>query len=488
MDLPRWIRSPDEVTALARSLSGAGALAIDTEADSLHHYPGKLCLVQIADDRGHAHLVDPLALSTLAPLAPLFADAGLVKIFHAADNDLAYLKRLYGFTVASFFDTSVAARFLGVPALGLEGLLQTYLGEAPGKSRQKDDWSRRPLSAEQEEYALNDVRHLFALREHLLEELRAKGRDAWAEEECAALAALAVPDKAADPDAYLGLKGAKDLDQRGLGGAARAAPGARVARARAGPAAVHDHRPRRASCTSPGSAPTRSRSCSPFAGFTARVAQRAGRAVLEAIARGEALPDDRLPTRRLSPRPARPRGDPAARRGPSRVARPGGARPRARPGRAVSPAAHRSSRPRSAARPGAARALRGSPPLAREALRPRPPEGAVPRRELARYRPDSKFADMPGGAGGEGGGALPAEHAPSRGGCRRRDRATVSMALGFAHAQKTRLRGERPALAPSPALRLFVECLTQALASGLRPSGWHALASPGAGVVVVGWG
>ena len=302
MDLPRWIRSPDDVTALARSLSGAGALAIDTEADSLHHYPGKLCLVQIADDRGHAHLVDPLALSTLAPLAPVFAEPGLVKIFHAADNDLAYLKRLYGFTVASLFDTSVAARFLGVPALGLEGLLQTYLGEAPGKSRQKDDWSRRPLSAEQEEYALNDVRHLFALRERLLEELRAKGRDAWVEEECAALAALAVPGKIADPDAYLGLKGAKDLDQRGWA-VLRELYQAREALALAldrPPFMIigHDVLVHLALVR-----PHALEELLAIPGFTARVAQRAGRAVLEAIARGEALPADRLPTRRLSPRP-----------------------------------------------------------------------------------------------------------------------------------------------------------------------------------------
>src|SRR2546428_1451888 len=215
MDLPRWIRTPAELEALARSLAGAGSLTIDTEADSLHHYPGKLCLVQIADDAGRAHLVDPLALPTLAPLGPLFADPRIVKVFHAADNDLAYLKRLYGFTVVSLFDTGVAARFLGAKALGLDGLLREYLGVEPVKSRQKDDWSRRPLTAEQEAYALNDVLHLFALRQRLLDELRAKGRDAWVEEECAALAALGMLDKAPDPEAYLKLKGAKDLDARG---------------------------------------------------------------------------------------------------------------------------------------------------------------------------------------------------------------------------------------------------------------------------------
>ena len=168
MDLPRWIRTPGELEGLAASVRGAGAVAIDTEADSLHHYPGKLCLVQIADERGRAHLVDPLALPTLAPLGPLCADPGTVKVLHAADNDLAYLKRLYGFTFVSLFDTALAARFLGVRALSLDALLEQYLGVAPVTSRQKDDWSRRPLRPDQEVYALNDVLHLIELRESLL--------------------------------------------------------------------------------------------------------------------------------------------------------------------------------------------------------------------------------------------------------------------------------------------------------------------------------
>src|SRR5215467_2391363 len=215
MDLPRWIRTPGELDALVASLGDAGAIAIDTEADSLHHYPGKLCLVQIADARGRGHLVDPLALPTLEALGPICAAPGIVKVLHAADNDLAYLKRMYGLTFASLFDTALAGRFLGMKALGLDALLEQCLGVVSFKSRQKDDWSRRPLSPEQEAYALNDVLHLFALREALLGALRAQGRAARVEEECAALAAQNVPDRPEDPDAYLKLKGAKDLDRRG---------------------------------------------------------------------------------------------------------------------------------------------------------------------------------------------------------------------------------------------------------------------------------
>jgi ribonuclease D len=216
MPLPLWIRTTDDLRALAGELEGTRALAIDTEADSLHHYPGKLCLVQVADAAGRGHLVDPLAVRDLSPLGPVLADPRTIKVLHAADNDLAYLKRLYGVTVASLFDTAVAARFLGATALGLEGLLTQYLGVTPVKSRQKDDWSRRPLTAEQEAYALDDVLHLIPLRERLLEALGALGREQWVEEECAGLAALLVPEKPADPDAYMKVKGARELDARGL--------------------------------------------------------------------------------------------------------------------------------------------------------------------------------------------------------------------------------------------------------------------------------
>jgi len=146
-DAPRWIRTPEDMGRLAATLARARAVSIDTEADSLHHYPGKLCLVQIATDAGEGHLVDPLLLADLSALGPCLADPGIVKVLHAADNDLAYLKRLHPFTVASIFDTAIAARFLGVTALGLDELLKAFIAVDPGKSRQKDDWSRRPLTA-----------------------------------------------------------------------------------------------------------------------------------------------------------------------------------------------------------------------------------------------------------------------------------------------------------------------------------------------------
>jgi ribonuclease D len=287
---------------LVSQLAGTPALAIDTEADSLHHYPGKLCLVQVADAQGRGHLIDPLALRDLSPLAPVLADPRTLKVLHAADNDLAYLKRLYGVTVASLFDTAVAARFLGSTALGLEGLLTQFLGVTPVKSRQKDDWSRRPLTAEQEAYALDDVLHLILLREKLLEALRALGREQWVEEECAGLAALVVPEKAADPDAYMKIKGARELGPRGLAvlrelHAAREAVALRLDRP---PFMIVGNESlvglaRRL--------PHDAEAILSVPGCTPPVVRRAGAAILEAVARGEALPEADLPVYRPAPRP-----------------------------------------------------------------------------------------------------------------------------------------------------------------------------------------
>ncbi len=203
------------MAATAGTLAAAPEVSLDTEGDSLHHYPERLALVQLATPNG-VWLIDPLALPDLSPLATIFAAPVPVVVVHAGDNDLAHLKRRYSFAFRSIFDTSIAARFLGGTALGLDTLLETWLGVTLPPSRQRDDWSMRPLTGPQVEYAAADVRHLFALRERLTTELRARDRLHWVEEECAALAAQIMPERVVDPDAYLGVKGARELSQRGL--------------------------------------------------------------------------------------------------------------------------------------------------------------------------------------------------------------------------------------------------------------------------------
>jgi ribonuclease D len=194
--------------------------------------------------------------------------------------------------------------------LSLDALLEQCLGVTPVKSRQKDDWSQRPLTAEQEAYALDDVLHLFKLRERLLEALALKGRASWVEQECAALAVLSVPDKVVDPDAYLTLKGAKDLDPRGwaiLRELYQTRETAALAMDRP-PFMVIGHE---ALVALAATRPRTLEAVLAVPGCSPRVAQRMGAAVLDAVARGEAVPEGDLPTRRP---PLRPRPSAATRR------------------------------------------------------------------------------------------------------------------------------------------------------------------------------
>jgi ribonuclease D len=210
-----WIRTPAELQELARELQAAEAVAMDTEADSLHHYPERLCLIQLADPGGRVFFVDPLALDSLEPLHPLVASSNTVKVLHSAENDLVHLKRRLGFSVAAVFDTMLAARFLGLRELGLDVLLERYLGLRPEKSQQKTNWARRPLSPAQESYAADDVRHLIDLRLRLTAELVAAGREAWLTEECQAVAASPAPEPPSSEDGYRRVAGASRLDPRG---------------------------------------------------------------------------------------------------------------------------------------------------------------------------------------------------------------------------------------------------------------------------------
>jgi ribonuclease D len=250
-------------------------------------------------------LVDPLALTNLAPLASVFAGERPVVVMHAGDNDLAHLKRRYGFAVRSIFDTAVAARLLGCPALGLDTLLERWLGVTLPPSRQRDDWSARPLTPAQLEYAAADVRHLFALKARLTDELRAMGRLAWAEEECAALAAQVVPERALDPEAFLGVKGARELSPRGLA-SLRELWALRESLARAADRPPFKILSEEILLGIARQAPRDTTTLAAVPGVTPRVLGRWGRELLAAVDRAESLTETALPQWPHRPRPRMP--------------------------------------------------------------------------------------------------------------------------------------------------------------------------------------
>ena len=215
MSASPWLRTSEEVASVLGSWSGP-ALALDSESDSLHHHKEKVCLVQVADGTGHAWLIDPLQRPDLSPLGRLVADPSVVKVLHGADYDVVTMKRDFGFTFANLFDTMIAARCLGLPAVGLQALALAELGVTLTKDSQRDDWSVRPLTARQQAYALADVHHLLALYEKLLARLVETGRLSWVQEECEAVTAL-PPSRRRQSDDFLGVKGARRLSPRQLG-------------------------------------------------------------------------------------------------------------------------------------------------------------------------------------------------------------------------------------------------------------------------------
>ena len=288
-----------------RALSVAPAIALDTEGDSLHHYPERLSLIQIGVPDGGVWLIDPLALPDLDPLAPLFVEPSRLLLLHAGDNDLVHLKRRWSFKFASVFDTAIAGRFLGGRALGLDVLLETYLGVTLPPSRQKDDWSKRPLTTAQMLYAAADVQHLFSLRARLSEELEKIGRLSWVDEECAALAAQPAPERSVDPDAYLGVKGARDLPPRGLA-IMRELWDLRERLARSADRPPFKVLGEDVLLRVAQTVPTDSATLGTLAGVTPRVLERWGHAILGAVEQAQALPDSALPTIPRRPRPVIP--------------------------------------------------------------------------------------------------------------------------------------------------------------------------------------
>jgi ribonuclease D len=204
------IDTADALATFATSAGRASALSLDTEFMREKTYRAELCLVQVADGNS-AVCIDPLAIPDLSALVPLLTAPGSVKIMHAARQDLEVLFPAVGL-VQPVFDTQIAAALAGHPAqVGYAELVRRLLGVELSKAHTRADWSRRPLSAAEQEYALDDVRHLAPLRDSLLDTLRERGRLAWLEEE---LATLGNADalRVAPEDAWKKVKGLPTLD------------------------------------------------------------------------------------------------------------------------------------------------------------------------------------------------------------------------------------------------------------------------------------
>jgi ribonuclease D len=211
---PIWVDTPDELARTVARLQAEPVIAVDTESNSFYVYHEQVCLIQLSIP-DQDFLVDPLVLSDLSLLGPIFADPAIEKVFHAAEYDVMCLKRDFGFQFANLFDTMIAARILGWRRYGLGPILEERFGVRQDKRLQRADWGQRPLSPEQLRYAALDTHYLLPLRDILRAGLRSRRRETEAEEAFAALPALEWNRHGFNSHGFWRIKGAHDLAPSG---------------------------------------------------------------------------------------------------------------------------------------------------------------------------------------------------------------------------------------------------------------------------------
>jgi len=182
-----WIDRDDELPELARALQTQAWIGVDTEFLRERTFFPKLCLLQLAAG-GRIWCVDTLRIGSLDPLMPALTAAVARKVIHAARQDLEAVYLSAKRVMTPVFDTQIAAGCIGLkPQVGYAELVKTLLDVTVPKGQTRTDWSKRPLTREQLEYAADDVLYLGDVASHLLLRLRELGREHWVSEDCLAL-------------------------------------------------------------------------------------------------------------------------------------------------------------------------------------------------------------------------------------------------------------------------------------------------------------
>jgi len=230
------IATSAQLGKLLEKIARVDRVAVDTEADSLHCYREKLCLLQISlpvrevvagigdagpewrgPNAGREHrsrpqrdyVVDPLANVDLEPLCAALERKEIV--LHGADFDLRLLRRGLNFSARRIFDTVIAARLLGIREFSLAALVKRYFGVELGKGSQKANWGRRPLSARMIEYAINDTHYLLLLADCLESQLRERDQLDWLRQSCQRAIEQAAVERVRDEDELWRIRGSASL-------------------------------------------------------------------------------------------------------------------------------------------------------------------------------------------------------------------------------------------------------------------------------------
>lgn len=288
----RLVEHTGQLKDVCRTLAAEQELALDLEADSLHHYREKVCLLQISNRRD-TWLIDPLVVDDLSPLGELLADPARLTVLHGGDYDIRSLHRDFGIEVARMFDTMIAAQFCGVQEFGLAALLRENFAIELDKRYQKADWSKRPLTPEMADYAAHDTAHLLQLADLLQGRLEQLHRTAWVAEECALVAANRMVQKGEGP-LFVHCKGAGKLKPRNL------AILEELLQFRDGQARELDRPafkviPTESLIVLAERAPRSVQDMNSVPGLTPKLLKRFSGLLLEAVRRGQAMPDERLP-------------------------------------------------------------------------------------------------------------------------------------------------------------------------------------------------
>lgn len=213
---PIYVSTDTELEQAVSRCADSSVIALDTEFARFNTYYPMVGLVQIATQQ-HCFLIDPLAISNLAPLAELLSRSDLLKVVHAGSEDMEVFQYALGITPAPVFDTQIATAALGVGfSMSYQRLVAHYLSIDVPKEETRSDWLRRPLTASQLQYAALDVVYLYRVYFDQLRQLKHLDRDKWVLEESAKLNKL-LPIAIDPAESYLKGKGLHVLNRRQLG-------------------------------------------------------------------------------------------------------------------------------------------------------------------------------------------------------------------------------------------------------------------------------
>jgi ribonuclease D len=289
---PLWIDTAKDFDRFLASAAAVREIALDTEGASFHRFVDRIYLLQLST-RDATAVIDPLAVGRPERLRSLLEDERTEKVLHDADYDLRLLHQDYGWHARNIFDTRIAAQLLGLTAFGLAALLDKYFGVRLDKKHQRADWSMRPLTPGMLDYAAQDTMYLLELRDRMSEALERAGRWEWALEEFRRLEGTRW--EAEEPGAaFFRVKGARDLSRRELARLRelvqwRDSIAAELDRAtfRVAGNEVLLEAARRAPRTIP--------ELLEIKGVPRALAERRGRELLDALKRGDAVPEAELP-------------------------------------------------------------------------------------------------------------------------------------------------------------------------------------------------